>query len=547
MAKVRYVLQARLSSSRLPGKALLPLGGHLSVVLAALRAGRAGVPVVVATSSKSDDDIIADLVTRAGLKVVRGPLDDVLKRFVMATADMADDDIVVRLTADNVVPDAAFIGRVVSRLAASSDDYVGTASPQNGLPYGLSAEAFCVRALREADRNAVTGHDRSDVTPWIVRHGQAAIYSETLPDGLGAQIRCTIDTLDDYLAMVRAISVVADPLGCDSVDILKQLANAPGAPKFRIPFRIDGEQAIGRLVLGTAQLGLDYGRMNSAGRPRRQEACEMIRTAVRHGVTDIDTARCYGEAEEVIGEALRDGWRSRVRLLSKVDPPDEAVQRDATSAAAVADAQVFASLQALRTDMLDVVMLREAWPLRGANAFWDRMVELRDKGLIGVLGLSAQSPDEALLALKHPAIGHIQMPYNILDHRWDEAGIPQAARQRPDCVIHARSIYLQGLLAAGRPEDWPRVDGVRPAEIIERLDGAACDTGLADRAALCLAYVRSRDWIDGVVIGMDNAQQLAANLLRFNDAPLDPARAAEATASLPRVSDALLNPSNWTH
>ena len=68
MANVRYVLQARLSSSRLPGKALLPIGGHPTVVLAALRAGRAGVPVVVATSTGPDDDRIADAATRAGLK-----------------------------------------------------------------------------------------------------------------------------------------------------------------------------------------------------------------------------------------------------------------------------------------------------------------------------------------------------------------------------------------------------------------------------------------------------------------------------------------------
>ncbi|MBX9829358.1 MAG: aldo/keto reductase [Xanthobacteraceae bacterium] len=544
MTKVRYVLQARLASARLPGKALLPLGGHPAVVLAALRAARDGVPVVVATSVEPGDDLVAEAVTRAGLRVVRGPLDDVLKRFIMATADMDDGDIAVRLTADNVVPDAAFIGRVVAKLAASNHDYVGTASPQNGLPYGLSAEAFRVRELRQADREAVTAHDRGDVTPWITRNSQAAIYAET--SRFGAHIRCTIDTLDDYEAVAGAVSAVRDPVGCDSAEILERLAEAAGAPRFRIPFRMDGEQAIGRLVLGTVQLGLDYGRVNPHGRPRRAEAREIIRTAVAHGVTDIDTARCYGEAEETIGEALSGGWRSRVRLLTKVDPPAQTAELDTAGMVALADAQVFASLHALQTDRLDVVMLRDGWPFRQANAFWDRMVALRNVGLIGTLGLSAQSPEEALLALRNPAIGHIQMPYNILDHRWDAAGVPQAARQRPDCVIHARSIYLQGLLAAGGPDDWPRTDGVQPAEIIDRLDTAARETGLADRAALCLAYARSCDWIGGIAIGVDNAAQLAANLVRFNEPALDPAQAARIAASLPRVPDAFLDPSTWT-
>src|SRR5262249_17959361 len=151
---------------------------------------------------------------------------------------------------------------------------------------------------------------------------------------------------------------------------------------------------------------------------------EIIRTAIAHGVTDIDTARCYGEAEEIIGESLRGGWRARVRLLTKIDPPDETEKLESTAAAAMVDTQVFASLHALQTDSIDVLMLRDAWPLRKANAFWDRMVQLRERGVVGVLGLSAQSPDEVLLALGNPMIGHIQMPYNILDHRWDDAGIP---------------------------------------------------------------------------------------------------------------------------
>jgi spore coat polysaccharide biosynthesis protein SpsF (cytidylyltransferase family)/aryl-alcohol dehydrogenase-like predicted oxidoreductase len=546
MTNIRYLLQARLGSTRLPGKALLPVGGYPAVVLAALRAGRDGAQVVIATSVEPEDDILAAVVGQSGLPVSRGPRDDVLKRFTIATADMSDRDIVVRLTADNVVPDAAFIDRIVSRLIESDDDYVGTASPQNGLPYGLSAEAFRVRALRQANAEAVSPLDREDVTPWIIRHCRAAIYSEQLQDRLGSHVRCTIDTLDDYRLVAHAFSFVTDPVRCDSTEILQRLADVPGAPKFRIPFRVDGDRVIGRLVLGTVQLGVDYGRVNAAGRPDRHDACEIIRTAIAHGVTDIDTARCYGEAENIIGEALRGGWRSRVRILTKVDPPPPGAGLAPATSAAIADSQVFASLHALRADMLDVVMIREAWPLRCSNAFWDRLLQLREQGVIGAIGLSAQTPEEALLALANPAVGHIQMPYNILDHRWEAAGVPQAALNRPDCVIHARSVFLQGLLAKGILERWPHLGVVAPAEIIRQLDSAVCEAGLPDRVALCLAYVRSRDWIDGIVIGVDNIEQLMSNLSRFNDTPFDSERAAKLAASLPRVPDVLLNPSNWT-
>ncbi len=78
------------------------------VVLAAQRAGTTGAEVVVATSDRPEDDVIASTVEAAGIHVVRGPLDDPLRRFAIATADLDDDDVVVRLTADNVVPDGSW-------------------------------------------------------------------------------------------------------------------------------------------------------------------------------------------------------------------------------------------------------------------------------------------------------------------------------------------------------------------------------------------------------------------------------------------------------
>ena len=93
---------------------MLTAAGRPMVVLAAQRAGTTGAEVVVATSDRPEDDVIARAVGDAGIRVVRGPLDDPLRRFAIATADLADDDVVVRLTADNVVPD----GELVSLLAA---------------------------------------------------------------------------------------------------------------------------------------------------------------------------------------------------------------------------------------------------------------------------------------------------------------------------------------------------------------------------------------------------------------------------------------------
>src|SRR6267378_5723685 len=96
------VVQARMSSSRLPGKSLLPVGGHPVAVLCAKRAANKGHRVVVAISNDARDDPLARALDAAGVALVRGSLDDVLARFVEATRHLPKDALVVRLTADNV-------------------------------------------------------------------------------------------------------------------------------------------------------------------------------------------------------------------------------------------------------------------------------------------------------------------------------------------------------------------------------------------------------------------------------------------------------------
>src|SRR5262245_54214594 len=108
-SRLRIVLQARLESRRLPGKALLPLAKIPMFVLAARRAARNGMEVVVATSKDRFDDLIAHFCDLAGLSFFRGASDDVYSRFIGVTAELPDDAIVVRLTADNVFPDADLI------------------------------------------------------------------------------------------------------------------------------------------------------------------------------------------------------------------------------------------------------------------------------------------------------------------------------------------------------------------------------------------------------------------------------------------------------
>ncbi len=220
---VHVFIQSRLTSSRLPAKALLPLAGFPTVVLSALRARNKGLNVRVLTSSDSSDNAIEDALKKYDIPCFRGSLDDVLLRFAEAAKDLDDHDLIIRLTADNVFPDGDFLNLLVNEFKQQDIDYLGTNSPEDGLPYGLSAEIFKVACLRRAQQHATDSFDREHVTPYIKRNFscQNFIYREGMSDW--PELRCTLDVLSDYILLLEVFREVLTPIEIHWQDLVKQL------------------------------------------------------------------------------------------------------------------------------------------------------------------------------------------------------------------------------------------------------------------------------------------------------------------------------------
>jgi len=304
-------------------------------------------------------------------------------------------------------------------------------------------------------------------------------------------------------------------------------------------------QRTAELVLGSVQLGLAYGAANSTGKPSREAALALVRHAVESGVNTFDTARAYGDSEDRLGEAL--ATTRTVRTITKLSPLTDLSHRPAwhTVTAAV-DASIEQSRFALQRDTLDCVLLHRAAHMTAFDgAVWARLLELRRDGAIKSLGVSLQSPAEALAVLTSPDVVHIQLPFNLLDWRWRESGAIEAIRARRDVTVHARSIFLQGLLATDDPKAWPRIDGVHPKALLAHIAQRAKDLGRESAADLCLAYVRGQDWIDGAVIGMETQSQLDANLRLSILPPLSADTCTVIEQLIPRVPVSLLDPAQW--
>lgn len=549
MPSLRIVVQARISSARLPAKALLPIGGVAGAALCVLRAGNRGGDIVLATSLHSDDDVLAEALNSYGITVFRGPLDNVLDRFVCATDDLSDDDIVVRLTADNVFPDGDFVDALVQQFMSKDVDYLGTNSPFDGLPYGLSAEVFSVQMLRKAALHASTDLEREHVTTWIRRNG---ICAETDASKFGLDrrydhLRSTVDTLSDYVRIAKLFDALKeDPVKVSWRQLTDLLAASADAPVFRVPYRAEADgRASSILSLGTVQLGMPYGRANVQGQPSLADARNIIRIAIDHGITEIDTARAYGVSEQRIGMALRPDLQGRVRVITKLDPLSflsaDTSQIDVKRAV---DASVFQSCRELGASRLDVLLLHR-WAHREeyCGAIWERLLALRSDGVILKLGASVSSPDEAIEALKDEDVKHIQLPCNILDWRWEHPDFLAAIKNRPDIAVHVRSVFLQGILL-GPAEIWPK-NLVDISTYVHQLDQLVSDLGRESRADLCLAYLAGTDWVTSILVGVETESQLMQNLSLAKNLALTTAERIHVRNTFEDVPVNLLNPATW--
>ncbi|MFF5173193.1 cytidylyltransferase domain-containing protein [Micromonospora sp. NPDC000089] len=223
------VVQARMGSSRLPGKVLRPLAGR-SVLGRVVRAAQdSGVlaDLVVATSTEAVDDAVATECERLGVACHRGPVDDVLTRFIGAL-DGHPADAVMRFTADCPLLDPEII-TLVARIyrAVPGLDYASTSIART-LPRGMDVEIIKADALRTLDRIA-TDHHRVHVTSYAYAHPELfRVLGVTLTPDRSA-LRLTLDTEEDW-ALVRT---VVDHFGDVSVPLAKLADWLDGQPTVR--------------------------------------------------------------------------------------------------------------------------------------------------------------------------------------------------------------------------------------------------------------------------------------------------------------------------
>jgi spore coat polysaccharide biosynthesis protein SpsF len=201
--RINAIVQARMGSTRLPGKVLMDLGGQsaLGRVVRRLECAKFLDQIVVATSVASGDDAIAAECVRLQVPCFRGSEEDVLDRYYRA-AQGWPSDAVVRITADCPLIDAEVVDQTIEVFLSSGADYSSNA--QETYPLGISAEVFSVAALGRAWREARKEYEREHVTPFFYEHPELFRISSISAHGDYSRYRLTLDTAED-LQLMRAV------------------------------------------------------------------------------------------------------------------------------------------------------------------------------------------------------------------------------------------------------------------------------------------------------------------------------------------------------
>lgn len=294
------------------------------------------------------------------------------------------------------------------------------------------------------------------------------------------------------------------------------------------------------LCLGTAQLGMKYGINNKVGKIDKKTAFEILNTAVNGGITVIDTASIYGEAEMFLGEYFNVNREKtkNIKIISK--QCNDITGKEYNEIEKVICLELEKTLKHLNRDSIDGYLLhlydeiRNPYPLLVLN-------KLKREGIIKKIGVSVYEVEEAKQAIETGIIDYLQMPYSIFDQRARTNGIFDAAAKR-GITIFTRSAFLQGLLLVDIEKIPTSLYAIKP--YLLKFESLLKNYGIEKKHAI-IKYVLSERKIDYMVFGVETREQLLEILKEKDSEPLPDAFISELNTKFSEIPKRLILPIFW--
>lgn len=250
-----------------------------------------------------------------------------------------------------------------------------------------------------------------------------------------------------------------------------------------------------KIGIGTVQFGTNYGISNNTGQTTPGEINKILSFSLENGINTIDTASAYGEAEDILGTFDLSGFD----LVSKFILDDK---NDVNEC-------LYSSLEKLNTKSIYAYMAHRPMQLITINDSWQKLNDLKQEGKIKKIGFSLNEVHELEVLLDNNIVPDIiQAPFNYLDKRFVDYF---KKMKEKGCEIHSRSAFLQGLFFCNINELSSIFNPVK--KTIESLQLKYSES----LPAFLLGYCLKKDFIDKVIIGVNNFKQFEANINSVED------------------------------
>ncbi len=282
-----------------------------------------------------------------------------------------------------------------------------------------------------------------------------------------------------------------------------------------------------KLVLGTVQLGLEYGVSNTAGRPSLSESFDILDEAQKLGIKELDTAQSYGESERIIGEYLKRNPKS-FEIMSKFSNVEDEDYRNS----------IENSLNTLGLENLKGMYFHKYSDFKNLKNS-STLLKLKEEGLIENLGVSIYEQSEFEDVLNSELIDIIQIPYNLLDCSVEKERLALAAKDK-NKRIYSRSAFLQGLFFL--PEVKIKKDFEELYESVMEIKKIAKIYNVT-LEELALGFCLQEDFLDHILVGVNSKKELSKNILS-SQVKL-PSQCIQEIKKISVSNPKLLNPVHW--
>lgn len=295
-----------------------------------------------------------------------------------------------------------------------------------------------------------------------------------------------------------------------------------------------------KLCLGTVQQGLEYGVNNQHGKPSLEESVEVFHRAFERGIDVFDTARAYGDAEIIIGEYVKRYEEAKeIKYISKLRPN---VFEAGDNYYEVIKRECLDSLRRMGISKLYGYLLHTPEYIRNPEIV-DAMIRIKEEGLVENIGVSIYNIEDGEIAIQTNKVDFIQLPFSVFDQRGDTTGFLKRAKEN-GITIFARSAFLQGLFYANVDRLPERVEHAKNVlvdfnQMIEKYQ--------VDRTETLIGFVKAQEYIDYLVFGVDNLEQLEEDIDVFNNKEIDDKVLNVIKDRYVKIEESIIIPSLWSN